>query len=237
MHISGLLTFGGIDSEGKWRYPKDKKKLCKNKVFRNKFRERFLENLEKQISKGTISIQAHQQETIEEMREKSWSFHSTSPTMETGSIELYLARYINRIAITNSRVEYIKQTSEIRIIYNDYKQQEKGKAAPKAIKKMEPLVFINQYLQHLPPPYFQKTRRYGIHASATKKKYSESIEEKVRKNGQTIRTVMQIITDILKVPVLSCSDCKGQEFEIQLIKPDKTYIQQFLCLPSKTRAP
>lgn len=200
------MTFGGIDSNGDWRYPKDPKKLCKNKKFRDKFRTRILEQIEKLIAKGEIEIQAHQLEAIEELREKTWSFHATAPTMETETIELYLARYINRIAITNSRVEYIKETAEVRIVYNDYKNQEEGKPAPKGIKQMDPLVFMNHYLQHVPPRYFQKTRRYGIHASSCKKKYAKAIQSKVRENGQTIRTVIQIIAHILKSSIIRTSN-------------------------------
>jgi Putative transposase. len=60
-------------------------------------------------------------------------------------IEQYLARYVNRIAVTNNRLELVKETQEVNLLYNDCKNQKQGQMAPKRIKAMHPpLVFIHQ---------------------------------------------------------------------------------------------
>lgn len=157
--------------------------------------------------------------------------------MQTETIEQYLARYINKIAVGNSRIELLKETEEVRLVYNDYKSQVENEAAPKKIKSFPALSFIHQYLCHVPPPYFQRTRRYGLHASASRKKNAEALQEKVRKNGNTIRTVLEIITQLLKVSVLLCEKCQHDEFDEEMILADSSYKQTFLGLSSQFRPP
>jgi len=151
--------------------------------------------------------------------------------MDTGTIEMYLARYIKKVAITNSRVQYLEQTEELRIVYNDYRNQKEGEAAPKKYKNIEPLVFIHQYLQHVPPPYFQKVRYYGIHSSASQAKIRKEIPQMMRNHGSTIRTVMEIITQLLKIPKLQCDRCGHDQFEIEDLRPYKEYIKKYISVP------
>ena len=243
VHIHSLMTFGGIDAEGQWQYPKRKKRLCPHVDFRNTFRKNFIALVYKYQATGQLILEDRHIASIEELKVRKWSFFVTKPTMSTDSIELYppagragLARYINRIAVTNSRLTYLKETKEVRLVYNDYNNQMEGKPAPKKTKVIDPLLFIHQYMMHILPPYFQKSRKYGIHASACKKKYSQAIESKLRSNARTIRTVMEIITELLKVPTLQCVKCKHDQFDIELVAPDKTYINTYLTIP-RNRAP
>lgn len=236
VHVHSLMTFGGIDKEGIWQYPKDKKKLCKHVDFRNEFRNKFISQVHKAHAAGKLKLENRHLVDLEELKKKRWSYHVTKPSMSTHTIELYLARYINRIAVTNSRISYLKATKEVRLIHNDYKNQVKGQAAPKKSKPFDPLTFIHQYLMHALPPYFQKSRRYGIHASASQSKYQYTIQSLLRKNGDTIRTVFEIITHLLKSPKLQCVNCQHSEFDITLIMPDRKYIKTYLTI-NKSRAP
>ena len=64
-------------------------------------------------------------------------------TADTETIQKYLAKYINRVGISDSRVQYLKEQSQVIIQYNDYKAQQQNQAAPKALLMMEPMVFIH----------------------------------------------------------------------------------------------
>lgn len=236
VHVHSLMTFGGIDKEGKWKYPLRKGQLCRHRRFRVAYKHNFLKALDALIDRGELELTEVQKTSLEEVRKKAWSFHATPPTLETGTIELYLSRYINRVATTNSRLKYLKASRSMQITYNDYRQQESGKAAPKALKEYPALSFIHQYMKHVPPPYFQKTRRYGLHSSAVKKKYEAQISGQLKRNGKTIRTIMEIITKLLKLPVLVCEKCKNATFVETLIRSDKEYIQSYLRR-TQVRAP
>ena len=151
--------------------------------------------------------------------------------MQTQTIELYIARYINKVAVTNSGLEYIKSNEKVHLTYNDYKNQNLGEPAPKAAINMHPLAFLHQLMMHLPPPYFQRTRRYGIHASAKKKMVKDTIESKLKRNGRTIRTAMEIITQLMKLNPFECVKCQSTDFSTDLLMPDKEWIKKWIHLP------
>lgn len=232
VHVHSLLTFGGIDREGKWRYPKRKKKLFSYIDFRTAYKDNFLTELAKLDDTGNLKKRPNHEETIAQLSKKTWSFFITAPTMQTESIELYLARYINRIAVTNSRLEYIKATKQVCLTYNDYSNQKEGQVAPKSTKSMDPLVFLHQYLQHVLPPYFHKVRRYGIQAYASRKRHRILIKEKLKRDGATIRLICGIISHMMGIEKYKCENCGSTNNSIIQIQADREYIKQYIRLPT-----
>ena len=139
------------------------------------------------------------------------------------------------MAISKSRVKYLEQHKKVSILYSDYTNQLKGQAAPKANKKLDPLTFINQFLQHLLPAYFQKSRRYGLHASPTKKKYKARLDGSVQRNGRTIRTVMQILTQLIKENPFECQHCQSIEYRIETLSAHRHWIYQNVAQLNTTK--
>lgn len=236
IHTHCMVTFGGLDSDNIWQYPKRKDKIAKYRTINKTYRDIFIEHLEDAYASGRIGYEGDFEALITAVSAKDWVVHNTKPTLDTEILENYLARYINRVAISKSRVKYIKETSEVLILYNDYKNQEEGKAAPKKHKKLDPLSFIHQFVQHILPLYFHKSRRYGLHASAIKKKYKDTLPESIRRNGSTIRTIMQILTQLIKETPFECTNCKSKEYEIKLVQKDKEWIHRYIKVPT-TRPP
>lgn len=148
VHVHSLVTFGAVSKEGTWHKPTSRKRICKYADMRGYMRHHFMKLLDKAIEERHIQPTIIQQQSIEQVRHVTWSFRVTPPTMNTQHIELYLARYINRIAVTNSRVRLAEDQRQVYLTYNDYRNQKEGQAAPKAVKPMDPLSFIHQYLQH-----------------------------------------------------------------------------------------
>jgi len=166
---------------------------------------------------------------------KNWVVHSTNPTMDTNIIENYLGRYINRVAVSKKRLQYIKKSSTVSLIYNDYKNQKEGQPAPKKYKIMDPMEAINQILQHVLPPYFQKSRRYGLHHSASKIK--AKVDDALKRNGHVVRTVFEIITHLSQLTPYECEKCGSQNYTVEPIEPDKEYIKTSIKTPSPQRPP
>ena len=133
-------------------------------------------------------------------------------------------------------MELAKETEEINLLYNDYKNQKEGEVAPKLTKTMHPLVFIDQLMQHLPPSNFQRVRRYGFHANKVSQAFKKLIATKLRSNGQSIRRVFEILTQMLKRQPFICEQCGSEAIEIKILAPDKQWIFQYITLP-KIRAP
>lgn len=236
VHVHSLLSYGGMDENGNWKYPKHKKLICSNSELRSTYKKTFLEGLEKLLSKPNIEWSESYEEILLDLKPKEWNVRIDHPSMRSEVIETYLARYVNRIAVTNNRLELVKETESVNLLYNDYRNQKDGEVAPKRIKSMDPLVFIHQLLQHLPPPNFQRVRRYGLHANMVSEQAKKLIVKKLRDNGQTIRCVFEILTQMLKGQPFVCEKCGSEEIETHQLLPNKQWIFQYITLP-KIRAP
>ena len=236
IHSHCLVTFGGLDEHNKWIYPKRKYKIAQYRKINSTFKRIFLKALGIAYRRGNIKYYLSYEEVQEMLGEKQWVVHNTKPTMETKTLENYLARYINRIAISNNRVTYIKSQKKVKILYNDYKNQKEGKPAPKKKKEMSPMIFIDQFMQHVLPPYFQKSRRYGLHSNATKKRLKEELPDSIKRNGQVIRKIMEIITEMMKENPMKCECCGAKNFEVEAIQSDKELLNQYISIP-KCRSP
>lgn len=226
VHCHCLVTFGGLSSDGQWHYPKRKAKLAKYRTINNRYKNLFIKGLGQLYANEQIDYHMTYNDLVKLVINKKWVVHNTQPTIDTSILENYLARYINRVAISKSRVRYIEEHKMVSILYSDYAHQQKGEAAPKAYKKLDPLTFIHQFLQHILPPYFQKSRRYGIHSSPTKTKYKIQLEKSIQRNGRTVRTVMQIITQLIKDKPFECQLCQSTEYRIETVSADRHWIFQ-----------
>lgn len=232
VHVHSLVTFGGMDNDGEWQYPKHKKRYCRNSKLRHTFKTVFLAELKKLFAKGLVTYHQSYEVLAVELEAKRWTVFVTHPSMNTATIEKYLARYINRVGVSNSRVQYVKDLKQVHLRYNDYRQQQEGQVAPKEVNVMEPLSFIHQVLQHLPPPYFQLGRRYGLHANAKSGATKKLIEQKARNHGRAIRTVCEIVTHLMKLQPWQCQNCGAAEHTSHDLKPDASWIFNFITLPT-----
>lgn len=86
-------------------------------------------------------------------------------------------------------------------------------------------------MQHVLPPYFQKSRRYGLHASVVKKRIEKIIPAALKRNGQTIRTLFEILTQLLKEKPYSCEKCHSSEYYIETVLPNKQWVHHFISIP------
>jgi hypothetical protein len=231
IHTHSLVTFGGLDKNNKWQYPKHKNRLTSYRKMCSTYKSIFLELLKEAYTQNKIKYHETFEEIEKSVNKLRWVVHTTFPTMDTNLIENYLGRYINRISITNNRLKLVEQKSKVAIIYNDYSQQEKGKAAPKQIKLLDPLIAIDQILQHVLPKHFQKTRSYGLHNACSK--IRAKVDESIKNNALTIRTVFQIISHLLGLKSLTCETCGKEDFEVEEIKKDYGYILRFIKIDNK----
>jgi hypothetical protein len=224
IHVHALVSYGGLTKDLEWKYPQTKNKLEKYRKICLIYRTLFLKEIEKVKSKLLYHMDIDS--LLSKIANMRWVVHSTYPTMDTKIIENYLARYINRIAISPSRLNYIRDVNEVHIQYNDYKNQQSLQTAPKLIKVLHPIDAIEQILQHNIPAHFQKSRSYGLHNKCNA--IQQQIPLTLQRNGQTIRTIMEIITQLLKLEKLKCSLCGGSEFFISAIKPVRYYYNNIL---------
>jgi hypothetical protein len=226
IHVHALISLGGVDQTGQWQYPHKKNKIASFRVLCSTFKQMMISQIQQLEKTNQLRYHLPVEEMLKEVAKVRWVVHSTRPTMDTTVIQSYLARYINRTAISPSRLKYLPQQHEVHILYNDYKHQQSGLAAPKAIKVMSPLEAIHQMLQHVLPLYFNKSRHYGIHQYTTKQR--KNISSQLINHGAIIRTVFEILRQLLKLDVFVCHHCGSIDFDKEAIPEDPDYLYTYL---------
>jgi len=224
VHLHALITFGGLDEESNWHYPTRKDKLAPYRTMNESYRDFFLKAIHSLIRRGKLQVNSMTDALLEETSKINWAIHNTKPQLDTGVLEEYLSRYIMKIAVSNSRLSFDDAKDQVSLIYNDYKAQLEGEPAPKATKVFDPLSFIHQFLQHLPPKSFQRVRYYGLHSGKIYKRVKSSISQSLKREGRTVRTIMQIVRQLLGLEMIVCPECGGFDFDEEKEAPDYNWL-------------
>jgi len=93
------------------------------------------------------------------------------------------------------------------------------------------LVAIDNFMMHVLPPYFQKSRHYGLHSPNTWKKQKDKICKKLLRNPDTVKNLFALINALIKQEAVVREKCEGKEFEIKPIRANVFgYSNTSLCL-------
>ncbi len=171
-HIHCIVTGGGVSMDGT-RWISSKKKFfipfeVLAKVFRGKFLSYFKEaNKEGKLNfPGKISKfgeKAGFRKLLDALYSKNWVVDCEETLKSPEKVIDYLGRYINRVAISNDRIEKLED-DKVTFSYRD-------SADNKCVKHMEldAFEFIRRFLLHVLPDKFVKVRHYGILSTRNRK--------------------------------------------------------------------
>ena len=175
-HIHCIISGGGLSPDKKLR-------KCNNsffipvKVLAVKFRGKFLAQLQKLYEKNKLSFSAscsslknHYEwnEFRDNLYQKKWCPYIKETFNGFGNAIEYLGRYTHRIAITNSRIRKVTETT-VTFSAHDYKTNSMKEVT------LEHTEFIRRFLMHVLPPGFQKIRYYGFLNNRMKKQNLKTI--------------------------------------------------------------
>ena len=130
-------------------------RLCK--AVRAAAREGKFERLPKNVSVDQILLA---------VKDLEWDVYAEPPSGGPEQLLAYLARYTNRVAITNDRIESYENRQVT------FRGREYGHGEVQS-HKLEGPVFVQRYLQHVPPWRFVRIRSYGFMANRNRKKNLE----------------------------------------------------------------
>ena len=106
------------------------------------------------------------------------------------SILLYLARYVYRVAIDQSRIQSM-DSSTVTFTYKDYKNEAKLR---RMILNGEEV--LRRFLQHILPGGFVKVRHYGLFAHAFEAKALASLRSSLKaQNVQILEATRAILPE------------------------------------------
>jgi len=96
------------------------------------------------------------------LRRKKWFVYAKPPFAGPAAVLAYLARYTQRVAISNSRLVRLDERG-VTFRYEDYRRN--GRARLRSMT-LAPNEFIKRFLLHVLPKGFHRIRHYGLLASA-----------------------------------------------------------------------
>ena len=153
-HVHCLVTGGGLSPDGQAWMPARDNYLVPVKALSRLFRGIFLDRIRRQFE------DIHLPESI---WQKDWVVHCKPAVQGTRTVLNYLARYIHRVAITNSRI-ISADNGKVTFRYKDSKSGAQTKTMTVSAEE-----FIRRFLQHVLPAGVHKVRYYGLWSSSNRK--------------------------------------------------------------------
>ncbi|MBI9069698.1 MAG: transposase [Salinivirgaceae bacterium] len=128
-HLHCLVPGGGLSPQGKWKKARSKGKyLYPVKALSKMFRGKFTDGLIKLQKSGKINMQTPfdaDQKHLHPLYRRPWVVYAVKPTTGPKHVVEYLGRYVNRVAIANSR---IKKADDQKVVFS-WKDYRTGKKA------------------------------------------------------------------------------------------------------------
>ena len=152
-HVHCLVTGGGLSPDRQTWMPARDNYLVPIVALSRLFRGIFLDRIRRKFSALHLP---------ECLWKKDWVVHCKPAVQGTRKVLQYLARYIHRVAITNSRILSIDNGQ----VTFRYRATGTTKTKSMTVSAAE---FIRRFLQHVLPAGIHKVRYYGLWSSSNRK--------------------------------------------------------------------
>jgi len=157
-HVHLLVTGGGLSADGsQWIQPNQPNFLAPEGALAIIFRAKFCAALQKAGLLPQVPPQVWK---------KKWVVNCKAAGSGRKVLD-YLARYVFRIAITNSRLEQIDH-GQVTFRYRENRSQKLRRVTLPAVE------FIARFLQHVLPPGCTKVRYYGIWSNSCRRQLQQA---------------------------------------------------------------
>lgn len=179
-------------------------------VFRGKFMERFEAAFKKKdlIFTGqakSLGTKKGFKNLVSQCYANSWVVNIRDPIDRPEYVLDYLGRYTHRIAISNNRIESLKD-GKVTFTYKNRKTQTIEKETIEAVE------FIRRFLLHALPKGLMRIRHYGFFANRCKKKNVQRCRELLGLSPELPELVKQSVQEMmLKLTgkdIMQCPCCK-----------------------------
>ena len=209
-HVHLLVTGGGLSDDGKeWLAGKNPSFLMPEGALAIIFRAKLCAALKKAGLLGQVPYQVWK---------KKWVVHCQAAGQGRQVLN-YLARYIFRVAISNSRLECI-DNGEITFRYRDNRSQQLHSETVTGVE------FIRRFLQHTLPRGCAKVRYYGIWSPSCREllEQARTLLGAAATNPARDAVPNSPLTELASPAPASarCPHChRGQLLEVRMLPPQR----------------
>ena len=236
-HMHCVVPGGGLSPDNKRWIPSRKNFFVHVKVLSRLFRKKFLAYCKKAFTTGELTLEGklkHLREPknwetkLRSMKKRDWVVYAERPFGGAAQVLKYLARYTNRVAISNQRLLSLED-GNVTFHWKDY-------ASGKERRRMtlDAVEFIRRFLLHVLPKGFQRIRQYGFLANCVRQKKlklcRELIDQAEKSNDSNCETVPDTtIEAACEESSPSCPECKkGRMIITAEIPPDREFAARIL---------
>lgn len=173
-HVHCVVPAGGLSPDTqRWISPRKQKFFLPVKPLGHLFRGKFLAYLSKAFSAGELQFCGRTRELanavrfaefVSALRHREWVVYSKPPFSGPQQVLRYLARYTQRIAISNGRLLKL-ENGQVHFRWRDSQDHNQIKET-----SLEAFEFIRRFLLHVLPSGFVKIRHFGFLSNRNRKK-------------------------------------------------------------------
>jgi hypothetical protein len=213
VHMHCIISGGGLSADGKLRKSKGRF-FIPVKVLRDKFKGKYLSLLNACHQDGKLCFSSSCQDLRNSydwngfrnrLYEKDWCPYIKETFNGFGNAIEYLGRYTHKIAISNSRILSVSESSVT------FSARGRKPGDPKRSITLDNQEFIRRYLMHVLPSGFQKIRYYGFLNNRMKSKNLKVMFKlqgyqkfKRRYQGLTMQELLKAVWDF---DIRACTEC------------------------------
>jgi hypothetical protein len=168
-HIHCVVPGGGISHDGsRWIAPRKKSFFLPVQVLSCMFRKKFLIYLKKAFRKGKLRFQGELRRLAnpsafaalcDEADQRKWVVYAKPPFGGPEQVLKYLARYVQRVAISNHRLLSL-ENGRVAFEWKNYSDGNQSKTMT-----LHAVEFIRRFLLHVLPSGFVRIRHFGFLAN------------------------------------------------------------------------
>lgn len=176
-HIHFIVTGGGVDSAGRWVWPRQGGHFLLPVVALSQaFKEKFLAALRRLHEQAKLEVPPGLDvaECLRQAALKKWEIFLQPPVAGPEKLLRYLGRYTHKVAISPARILDVDDR-HVTFAYRDYRQ---GGVAKKMVLPGEE--FLGRFVQHVLPEGFRRIRQYGLLCGA-RPELIDQIREQLRR--------------------------------------------------------
>ena len=172
IHLHCLIPSGVLTKEGQWCGSRKAGYLFPVKALSVKFRGKMLSYLAEQGQAGELHRveQSMVSRSLNETARLKWNVYSKPSIGHTQAVVNYLARYCNRVGISESRLS-LESENKVLMRYKDYRTNEKTQM------ELSSGELVRRFLLHVLPKCFLRLRYYVFMANSIRRKSLEKIRE------------------------------------------------------------
>jgi hypothetical protein len=158
VHLHCLVAGGALSADGSQWIACQHNYLFNQEALSRVFRGKFMELTTRAFRRGALHFTGSYSQLKNTLYDKTWVVSVRDPIKRPQGVLQYLARYTHRVAIANSRLVALKDST----VTFTYKNRQTNRTDHQTISTVE---FIRRFLLHSLPKGFSRIRHFGFLAN------------------------------------------------------------------------